>query len=128
MLYYQDDDAIVPTEELLQKSKPDMINVGMKQSHFDSYSSWRMTMGLGWGSFFNKSFLASLKKYTDIYGEDPVFKRDTEKLLTHLNFPQNRVVLPIRDLPTAMAPDRISFQPGHYDNMNIIVERCAKLI
>lgn len=127
-IYYQDDDAVVDIDKLIRNYDPDLINVGMKQSHFDSYSKLRMTMGLGWGCFFNKSVLKELKNYTDRYGEDEVFKRDTEKLLTHLVFPQNRVVLNVRDLPSSMAPDRLSLEPHHYDNMQIIMDRCKDLI
>lgn len=127
-LFYCDDDAIVDIDTLVKNYKPGMINVGMKQSHFDSYKDWRMTMGLGWGCFFDKSVLSALKKYTDIYGEDTVYKRDTEKLLTHLVYPQNRIIIDVRDLPTAMMPDRISLEPNHYANMDIIIDRCKDLI
>lgn len=126
-LYYQDDDAICDIRRLEQLSEPTMINVGMKPGHFESYKNLRMTMGLGWGSFFHKSVLEVLKKYTDRYGEDELFKRDTEKILTQLSFPQNRIILQITDLPTAMAPDRLSMQPRHYENMSLIEERCKVL-
>jgi hypothetical protein len=127
LIYYQDDDAICPIEELAKLSKTDMINVTMKPEHFESYSKYRMTMGLGWGAIFSKSVLKELKRYTDIYGEDEIFKRDTEKLLTHLVYPQNRLVLPIQDLPSAYALDRLSMQPGHYDNMGKIIRRCKNI-
>jgi len=127
-VYYQDDDAIVPIDELLRQSKIDEINVGMKQSHFDSYKDKRMTMGLGWGSFFKKSVLKELKKYSNVYGEDYLFKRDTEKLLTHLHFPQNRIVLPIIDLPWAMDSNRVSLDINHYHYMEVIEEKCKDLI
>jgi hypothetical protein len=127
LLYYQDDDAICPIKEIVELSKPDMINVAMKESHYNSYLNLRMTMGLGWGSIFPKSVLQSLKKYTDVYGEDELFKRDTEKILTQLNFPQNRLLLPIIDLPSAYAPDRLWRQPEHYPNMDLIEERCKSL-
>lgn len=128
LIYYQDDDAICPIFQLLQVADPEQVNVVMKQSHFDSYKERRMTMGLGWGCIFNRSVLKALKKYTDIYGEDDVFKRDTEKLLTHLVFPQNRIILPVQDLPSAMEPGRLSMEPHHYSNMDIIEERCKDLI
>jgi len=127
MLAYQDDDAICPWKEIVERSKPDMINLAMTEHHFDVYDRGRMTIGLGWGSIFPKSVLKALDKYREVYGEDELFKRDTEKILTELVYPQNRMVLPIRSLPSAMNPDRLSFQKGHYENMAIIIERCAKL-
>src|SRR3990167_1721268 len=128
LIYYQDDDAICPIKELRQLSKPDMINVAMKPGHFEQYKNLRMTMGLGWGAIFPKSILKSLKKYTDRYGEDELFKRDTEKILTQLNYPQNRLILPIMDLPSAYAPDRLWRQPTHWSNMTLIEERYASLV
>src|SRR6188472_2531487 len=50
LIYYQDDDAICPIIELKSHSDPGMINVAMKQGHFDGYKDSPMTMGLGWGS------------------------------------------------------------------------------
>lgn len=128
LLAYQDDDAICPWREIIEQSKPNMINLAMAEHHFEVYDRLRMTMGLGWGSIFPKSVLKNLKKYTDKYGEDELFRRDTEKILTELVYPQNRLLLPIQSLPSAMNPDRLSFQPQHYGNMDIIIERCGKLI
>lgn len=127
-IYYQDDDAICPIQELLDLSKPEMINVAMKQGHSDQYKNTRMTMGLGWGSIFPKSLLSSLKRYTDKFGDDELFKRETERILTYLNYPQNRLVLPITDLPSAYAPDRLWRQPNHYPNIPLVEERCSKII
>jgi hypothetical protein len=128
LIYCQDDDAICPIKELVEQSKPEMINVAMTQHHFDCYKDRRMTMGLGWGSIFPKSVLSALKKYTDKYGEDDLFKRDTEKILTQLVYPQNRLVLPITDLPSATHLDRLYRQPEHYPNMTLIEEKCKELV
>lgn len=126
-IYYQDDDAIIPIDQLLEKSKPGEINVGMKEGHAEQYKDMKMTMGLGWGSFFQRKVLDSLHKYTDKFGEDELFTRDTEKILTEINFPQNRIILPVEDLPSAMAPDRLWRQPQHWTNMDLIKERCATI-
>jgi hypothetical protein len=87
-----------------------------------------MTMGLGWGAIFPKNLLSSLKKYTDVYGEDDIYKRETERIFTYLNFPQNRLILPITDLPSAYAEDRLWRQPNHVESANIALERCQKLV
>lgn len=128
-IYYQDDDAICPVETLVNNYQPDKINVIMKPSHFASYAPLRMTMGLGWGCLFDKKWLSELDKYTKIYGEDDVFKRDTEKLLTEIVGPenQNRIEANVIDLPSALAPGRLSMQPHHYTNMDIIRERVKQL-
>lgn len=128
MIYYQDDDAICPIEELARLSKTNMINVAMKPGHIDNYKDRRMTMGLGWGSIFPKKVLTVLDRYTNKYGVDTLFMRETEKILTHLYFPQNRLNLPISDLPSANASDRLYRDPQHYGNMAIIEEKCKDLI
>lgn len=127
LLYYQDDDAICPIKELVAESKPGILNIAMKTGHIEAYKDKKMTMGMGWGSIFEKSILQSLKRYTHIYGEDELYKRETERILTQLNYPQNRLDLPVIDLPSAYAADRLWRQPQHHENLKIVEERCAKL-
>ena len=126
-IYYSDDDAICPIADLLALSKPDIINCALKQGHFDAYKDSKATMGLGWGAIFPKSLLKSLDKYVKIYGEDEVYKRETERIFTYLNHPQNRLVLPITDLPSAWAPDRLWRQPNHNQFRQIAEDRCKNL-
>jgi hypothetical protein len=127
-LYYQDDDAIVPVEELVKNYQPDIINVLMKPGHIIDYADKRYTMGLGWGCLFNKDILKSLKKYTDIYGIDAFYMREAERILTYFNYPQNRISADIVDLPSATASDRLWRQPNHHDYIELIKERCKPLI
>lgn len=127
-LAYQDDDAICPWTNILEHSQPDIINVAMKVGHFHAHKENFATMGLGWGAIFPKSLLSSLKQYTDIYGEDEVFKRETERILTYLNYPQNRMVLPIQDLPSAYNMDRLWRQPEHNQFKSIAEDRCQKIL
>lgn len=128
ILAYQDDDAIVPWDKLIEAYKPNIINVGMKPGHLIEYKDRRYTMGLGWGSIFPKKMLASLQKYSDIYGFDAMYQRETERILTYLNYPQNRVSLDIVDLPSAWAADRLWRQPNHHDYIITLPERCKTLI
>jgi hypothetical protein len=127
-LAYQDDDAIVPWDKLIEAYKPDIINIGMKQGHFEAYKDNRASMGIGWGAIFPKSMLESLKKYTDKYGFDEIYQRETERILTYLNFPQNRIVLDIVDLPSAWADDRLWRQNIHQDYKQLAEDRCKSLI
>ena len=85
-------------------------------------------MGLGWGAIFPKHLLGSLNKYTQVYGEDAVFKRETERIFTYLNYPQNRLVLPVLDLPSALGPDRLWRQPEHQSYKKMAEERCKALL
>ena len=126
-LYYQDDDAICPIEQLLENADPEKIVCAMKPGHIRAYANSRIAL-IGWGSIFPKSVIRVLDQYRAVWGEDQLYKRETERIMTSLHYPQIRLELPIEDLPSATAPDRLSMQPGHYDYIPIVEERCAQLI
>lgn len=128
MIYYQDDDAIIPINELLEKAEEGIINLGIKPGHFDLYKDRRLTMGMGWGSIFDRKILQTLRKYTDKYGFDDVFKREAERILTYLNYPQNRVILPVIDTPAANDQNRLWRQSHHHEYVRKVEERCKELI
>lgn len=125
-LYYQDDDCIAPISLLLQWAKPDIITCAMKPSHLESYKNTRIAL-LGWGSLFPKRTITVLDAYRKVYGEDAVFKRESERIMTWLSFPQERREFPIVDLPSAFAADRLSMQPDHYSYITVVEQRCAEL-
>jgi hypothetical protein len=125
-LYYQDDDCLASIAELLAAAEPNRITCAMKPSHLASYAKSRIAL-LGWGSIFPKRTIQVLDQYRAVYGEDHVYKRETERIMTWLSFPQTRLDLPIEDLPSAWAPDRLSMQPGHYDYIPLVERRCAEL-
>jgi len=118
----------VPIDKLLYFSKPDIINLGIKEGHYYNYKGSRATMGLGWGSIFPKSLLKSLEKYTNVYGFDDVYQRETERIFTYFNYPQNRIILDIVDLPSAWAEDRLWRQPDHQDYKELALFRCKELL
>lgn len=127
ILYAQDDDAITPIQELIELADPSEITLAQKPGHQEAYKDLKYAVGFGWGCFFPKRILPSLKSYTDVYGEDEVYRRETERILMCLNYPQKRLVLPIQDLPSAYAPDRLWRQPKHMDFARIAGERCEAL-
>ena len=126
-IYYNDDDAICPIRELLEVSDTNEITLAQKPSHQEAYKDLPYAVGFGWGCFFPKHILGSLKRYTDVYGEDEVYKRETERILMCFN-PHKRLVLPITDLPSAYAPDRLWRQPQHQNFAQIAGQRCQEII
>ncbi len=122
-IYYQDDDCLAPIDALLEAATPDTITCAMKPSHLAAYAQSRIAL-LGWGSLFPKSTIEVLDQYRAVYGEDALYRRETERIMTWLAFPQRRLDLPIVDLPSAWAPDRLSMQPGHYDYIPLVEQRC----
>ncbi len=125
-LYYQDDDCLSPIGPLLREAQAGIITCAMKPFHLRKYKESRIAL-LGWGAVIPKSTLGMLDYYRAAYGEDDVFCRETERILTWFNYPQRRLALPIVDLATAWAPDRLSNQPKHYDYIDIVEQRCAAI-
>lgn len=126
-IYYQDDDCLAPIWEVLAAAEPDTITCAMKREHLRAYGHSRIAL-VGWGSVFPQRCIDTLDLYRSQYGEDFIFKRETERIMTYLNFPQKRLELPIIDLPSAYAPDRLSNQPDHYSYIPIVEERCRELV
>lgn len=127
-LFYCDDDCLAPARDLFLVAEPNAINCAMKPGHLKSYASSRIAL-LGWGSIFPKDTPDCLDLYRAKYGEDDVYRRETERIMTALSpYPQNRMDLPIVDLPSAMAPDRLSMQPGHYDFIPVVEQRCKEIL
>jgi len=126
VLFYQDDDCIAPIAELLEAAEPDQITCAMKPTHLAAYGQSRIAL-LGWGSLFPKRTIDVLQQYRAMYGEDAVYRRETERIMTWLAWPQRRLALPIEDLPSAYAPDRLSMQPDHYSYISIVEARCAEI-
>jgi hypothetical protein len=126
-IYYQDDDCIAPIPQLLENADPHKIVCAMKPAHIRAYAHSKIAL-IGWGSIFPKNVINVLDLYRVKWGEDFLYKRETERIMTYLHFPQIRLELPIQDLPSAMAPDRLSMQPGHYDYIPQVEARCAELL
>ena len=127
-VYYQDDDAICPARELLRQADPGRITLALKEGHFLGHRNDRATMGLGWGTVFHKDLLNILHLYTDLFGEDDVYRRETERIFTYLCSPQKRLVLPIQDLPSAFAADRLWRQPEHNQFRDVAHARCQAIV
>lgn len=122
-IYYQDDDAICPVSEIAAQAESHLITCAMKPGHIKGYSQLRIAC-FGWGSIIPKKSVEGLKAYLDKYGEDDLYKREYDRILTFFNFPQNRIDLPIYDLPSAYASDRYSSQSHHYTNIPMMEKRC----
>jgi len=125
-IFYQDDDCVAPIDLLLPAAEPGKITCAMKDGHLRAYAHSRIAL-LGWGSIFPKSAIKVLDYYRAEFGEDEVYRRETERIMTWFCYPQVRLELPIIDLPSATAPDRLSMQPGHYGFIPIVEQRCAAI-
>jgi hypothetical protein len=125
-LAYQDDDCLAPWIPLLAAADPRTITCAMKPFHIEKYRTSRIAL-LGWGSIIPKISIYALDHYRAEFGEDEVYRRETERIMTWLNYPQIRLPLEIIDLPSAMDATRLSSQPGHYNYIQIVEDRCRQI-
>lgn len=124
---YCDDDCLAPWLPLLNAADPRTITCAMKPFHIEKYARSRIAL-LGWGAIIPKVSIYALDAYRAEFGEDEIYRRETERIMTWFCYPQVRLPLEIIDLPSATAPDRLSNQLGHYDNIDIVDQRCRQII
>lgn len=127
-VYYQDDDCIAPIGGLVNEARYGKITCAMKPGHLACYAD-KLHCLIGWGAIFPRDLTYSLDYYVSEYGKDDFYHREAERIMTGMNHElQVRLNLPITDLPSAMAADRLWRQPGHFEAIPIVEERCAKLL
>ena len=111
IIYVQDDDCIVDYEELFKHYDGRLTN-SMTEHHLNQYKDSGVSL-VGWGCFFPKSMLSVFDKYIAKYGPDDFhLKREADRIFTYMNQPHNSIVMPHQDLE--QTPDRMSFEPKHY--------------
>lgn len=125
IVYIQDDDCIAPIKELLDRYDGS-ITCAMTRHHLEFYKDSRICL-LGWGAIFPKDTCLALDMYLDEFGEDYLFEREADRILTYANFPQNRLELPIINLENPDDTTRLSKQPEHYSNLLIIENRLKSI-
>lgn len=115
-IYTQDDDCIIENVEELYNAYvanegKRLVN-GMKKERMHFYRG-RDSM-MGWGGFFERSWIACLQVYVDKYGKDAVFYRETDRIFTSLlRVPRLTMIADVKDFPSAMAGYSLSLQRDH---------------
>jgi hypothetical protein len=124
VIYVQDDDCIVDVDRLGKKYNGQLTNF-ISPGHQDSYQGTGITL-IGWGALFPKEML-DFSKYIDKFGIDPLFLSQADRVFTYLNQPHNSIVVDIKHLPRATDSTRMYTQPDHWNNLELIKQRCAQL-
>jgi hypothetical protein len=124
VIYVQDDDCVIDVHRLLRSYDGRLTNA-ITEHHLNAYFGTGMTL-VGFGTMFPKSMI-DFSPYIERYGVDPLLLSQADRVFTYLNQPHNSIVMPIRNLPTAIAPDRMSTQGDHWVNLQLIQRRCAAL-
>lgn len=115
-IYTQDDDCIIENVEELYENYVAheglrLIN-GMKKERIPFYRG-RDSM-MGWGAFFERSWISCLELYVNKYGKDAVFYRETDRIFTSLlRVPRVTMIADVKDFPSAMAGHSLSLQRDH---------------
>lgn len=128
-IYTQDDDCIITDiPDLIGLYEPGKIITNMKTGHLNTYSE--ATGGkvalVGWGCIFHKDALKNLKKYTDKFPEDDLYRREADRVFTWVN--EKRLVIAdghIKDFPSAWGG--MSYEEDHFPSMMRMVKRLKTL-
>jgi len=129
-IYTQDDDCIIENVEELYDNyvahESRRIVNGMKKERIALYRG-RDSM-MGWGGFFERSWISCLELYVEKYGFDRVFYRETDRIFTSLvKVPRVTMIADVKDFPSAMAGYSLSLQAEHETSKALAIYRC-KLI
>lgn len=124
MVYVQDDDCIIDIELLKQAYNGHLTNF-ITSEHRESYEHTGITL-VGWGTLFPTKML-DFRPYLDVFGENPLFLSQTDRVFTYLNQPHNSIVVDVKHLPRATDDSRMSTQPDHWENLTKISEQLKSL-
>ena len=123
-IYVQDDDCIIDVEKLYKHYDGTKLVNGMKPSHLGMYGG-RDSM-VGWGTFFDKSWIDVLDKYIDKYGKDDVLIREADRIFTSL-IPRETIIMDVRDFPSATSKEALYKQSNHWDFKEKAINRALSL-
>jgi len=136
LIYVQDDDCLVNNvDEIYDRFISDPtkichagINDYQKVIPENIYGKTQMAM-LGWGAVFDRKWIGILDKYTDKYGKDYCFYRETDRIFTMLlNQHHNFVLGDIVSLKGERDQYALSQQKDHLYYKKLAIERCLTLI
>ena len=123
-IYVQDDDCIIDLTPLYEKYDGTKLINGMKDTHIGMYSGKNSMVG--WGTFFDKSWIKVLDKYINKYGKDDVLIRESDRIFTSL-LPRETIVIEVKDFPSATSIDALYNKPNHWAYKNKALERAREL-
>jgi len=122
-IYVQDDDCIIKNlQEIYDTYDKKHVTLGMEKYRWPIYENQRSKM-VGWGTFFEKSWVKRMKPYLDMFGEDDIYKRESDRIFTYYN-PTKMVLADIASFPTAVDSEAMCTQPDHESAKEEAIKRC----
>lgn len=125
IIYTQDDDVIIDNfAELEANYEPGKIIANMRPGHREGEGfAW-----VGHGALFDRDLPGiAFRKYLARYPFDEVFLRYCDVVFGALT-PFVRINHTVTDLPHSTADYRMYNQPNHYEEINLLLERCRQII
>lgn len=132
IIYVQDDDCIVHNiQEIWKgfKKDPTRIHYGATERLFSKEKEVDGKLCLmGWGAFFKSEWVSNLKRYTDKYGKDECFHRETDRIFSILRDKNHKMYDgKIEQLDGYLSKDALSEQKDHIGYKKLAIERCLHL-
>lgn len=109
-VYMQDDDALCPAAQLLAHWDETLHADKILLNEEEGQTPW-----ISWGAIFHKNLPApAIARYVDAYGMSDDVLLWCDMIFSTLT-PWVNVDLGRESFPVAVAPNRMSMQPGHYE-------------
>lgn len=136
IIYTQDDDCLVHNlDEVYNRFIEDQEKIChsgiadyQKVIPENIYGKAQMSMA-GWGCFFKKSWISILNKYTDVFGKDDCFYRETDRIFSILLHKHHNFVLgKIEEMEGSRNSSALSMQKEHLYYKRLAINRALGLI
>ena len=131
IIYVQDDDCLVNYQILWKCYDGCRLTNTMTLPFQKKYEPLGCTL-VGWGCYFNKSYLKVFDKYIAKYGVDDHLLREADRIFTYLNRPFNTIIQPHEDL--FQNQQRMSTNPdgsiiqSHFTSRDEALEKCKLIV
>lgn len=137
IIYVQDDDCVIRDIDKLYKEflkDPSTMVTGGIQDYIDVvddnvHDSKQMGL-MGWGSFFKKEWIGVLDKYTDTYGKDDCYIRESDRIFSILLNKRHKILLSDIKLFNTLEEDKkvaLSFKSDHLHYKKLSIDRALAL-
>jgi hypothetical protein len=122
-IYVQDDDCLIKNlQEIYDNYDKKHVTLGMEKYRWPIYENEQSKM-VGWGTFFEKDWVKRMKPYLDEYGEDDIYKRESDRIFTYFN-PTKMVLAKVNNFPTATDSGAMCVQEEHEWAKAEAIRRC----
>ena len=122
-IYVQDDDCIIGNiMDIYNAYDKKHVTLGMERDRWPIYENQRSKM-VGWGAFFEKSWVKRMDPYIKMFGKDDIYKRESDRIFTYYN-PTKMILAHVHNFPTALDSEAMCLQEEHEWTKAEAIRRC----